>query len=115
MHEQMTGKMCEMMMMGYAMGGSPMVRGATMAAGLAAGSGLVRATLFRNPLVLIAGGIAAGYLFHKYEKEIALALAKASDAGKDFVLKQKESLNDLVAEARQAEADAGTAGKTPQS
>ena len=108
MHEHMAEKVCEMMC------SSPMVRGTTMAAGLAAGSGLVRATLFRNPLFLLVGGIAAGYLLHKYEKEIAIALAKASDAGKDFVLKQKEDLNDLIAEARQAEAEGRSAGKTPQ-
>lgn len=93
--------------------GNPMAQGAMMAAtGFAAGRGLLGAALLRNPLVLLAGGIAAGYLLHKYEKEIVLALSRAAGMGKDFVLHQKENLDDLVAEAHETEAAAG-AGDAP--
>lgn len=105
-------------MMGGMMGnmmGNPMAHGAMMAAtGFAAGRGLLGATLFRNPLLLLAGGIAAGYLLHKYEKEIVLAVTKATGMGKDFVLQQKENLNDLVAEAQETEAQAGQPAEAPQ-
>lgn len=96
-------------MMGSMMN-NPLATGTMMAAtGFAAGRSLVGGALLRNPLVLLAGGIAAGYLLHKYEKEIVLALTKASGMGKDFVLQQKETLNDLVAEARETEAQEGAA------
>lgn len=105
-------------MMGGTMGNmmsSSMVPGAMMAAtGFAAGRGLLGATLFRNPLLLLAGGIAAGYLLHKYEKEIVLAVTKATGMGKDFVLHQKENLNDLVAEAQQTEAQESAPAASPQ-
>lgn len=104
-------------MMGGMMGSmmaNPMAHGAMMAAtGFAAGRGLVGGVLLRNPLVLLAGGLAAGYLLHKYEKEIVVALSKASGMGKDFVLHQQENLNDLVAEAQQTEAQEGAAAATP--
>lgn len=87
----------------------PMTQGAMMAAtGFAAGRGLFGGfsllNPFRNPLLLLAGGIAAGYLLHKYEKEIVAAVSKATGIGKDFVLHQKENLEDLVAEAHEKEA-----------
>ncbi|MCK6396567.1 MAG: hypothetical protein L6Q67_23145, partial [Zoogloea sp.] len=60
-------------MMGGMMG-SPMTQGAMMAAtGFAAGRGLLGGVLLRNPLLLIGAGLVAGYLVHKYEKEIVLA------------------------------------------
>lgn len=91
----------------------PVAQGAMMAAtGFAAGRGLLGGTLLRNPLVLLAGGvaagIAAGFLLHKYEKEVVLALSKATGMGKDFVLQQRENLDDLVAEAKETEAQAAT-------
>lgn len=97
-----------------AMGSSaPVAQGAMMAAtGYAAGRGLIGGTLLRNPLVLLAAGLVAGYYLHKHQDEIILALSKASGMGKDFVLQQKESLADLVEEAREKEGQqAATAGK----
>ena len=104
---QMPGMMGGMM-------SNPMAHGAMMAAtGFAAGRGLVGASLLRNPLLLLAGGIAAGYLLHKYEKEIVLALTKAAGMGKDFALHQQENLNDLVAQAQQTEAQEAKPAAAP--
>ncbi|WIM04805.1 MAG: hypothetical protein OHM77_08835 [Candidatus Nitricoxidivorans perseverans] len=100
---QMSGTMMGNMM------SNPMAHGAVMAAtGFAAGRGILGAALFRNPLLLLAAGVAAGYLLHRYEKEIVLAVTKATGMGKDFVLHQKENLNDLVAEAQATEARQAT-------
>lgn len=88
----------------------PIAQGTMMAASGFAASRLVPPlpglNLLRNPLVLLAGGIAAGYLLHKYEKEIIQFLAKSTGMGKDFVLHQKENLEDLLAEAQEKEAAA---------
>jgi hypothetical protein len=66
--------------------------------------------LLLNPLTVlvvgVAGGVAAGYLLHRYRKEIVLAVSKACSIGKDFALQQKESLADLMEEAREHEAGA---------
>ena len=61
----------------------------------------------------IAGGIAVGYLLHKHEKEVVLAISKAIGMGKDFVMQQRENLDDLVAEAKETEAQAGVAPAEP--
>ena len=95
----------------------PVTKGAMIAAtGYAATRTLVGQGLLRNPLLLlaggIAGGIAAGYLLHKHEKEVVLAISKAIGMGKDFVMQQRENLDDLVAEAKESEAQAATAAAT---
>ncbi|MDP1652629.1 MAG: hypothetical protein Q8L56_07890 [Rhodocyclaceae bacterium] len=79
---------------------NPMTGGAMMAAGgYAAGKGLLDG-LLRNPLVFLAAGVAAGYLLFKYEKEIIETVSKATGMGKDFMLHQKENLDDLIAESQ---------------
>lgn len=65
-------------------------------------------SFIRHPLVLFALGAAAGILAYKYRKEIMGAVSKAGDVGRDFVLQQKESLNDLLEEAREEEAEGST-------
>ena len=107
MNEEMMKQMPRMM-------GHPVAQGAMIAAtGYAATRALVGQSLLRNPLLLlaggIAGGIAAGYLMHKHEKEIVLAISKAIGMGKDFVMQQRENLDDLVAEAQESEAQAAAA------
>ena len=107
MSEEMMKQMPHMMGNGMSMMGHPLAQGAMMAAtGFAAGRGLLGGTLLRNPLVFLAAGLAAGYLLHKYEKEIVAAVSKATGMGKDFALQQKENLEDLVAEAHDKEAKA---------
>jgi hypothetical protein len=106
-HMMSGGGMSEMM--------KPVVTGAGgyLAARAIAGNPLLGA--LRSPLLLLAAGAAAGYFVHKYRREILGALLKASDAGKDFVLQQKESLSDLVAEAKEsgeAQAKAASAADT---
>ena len=78
------------------------------ATGFAAGRGLFGG-LLRNPLVLLVAGMAAGYYLHKHKDEVVLALSKASGMGKDFLLQQKESLADLVEEAKEQEAQSASA------
>jgi hypothetical protein len=87
-------------MMGHTM--SPVAGGVIATTGYLAGRGLLGG-VFANPVVMFAAGLAAGYFLHKYEKEIVLAVTKATGAGKDFILQQKESLEDLIEEARESE------------
>lgn len=98
-------------MMGHLMA-HPMSTGAMMAAGgVAAGKGLLGG-LFRNPLVMLAAGVAAGYLLFRYQKEIVETASKLSGMGKDFVLQQKENLEDLLAEAKEKAPEAAPAAPT---
>ena len=108
----------EMMKEGASMMSHPVAKGAMMAAtGYAATRAVVSHGLLRNPLMLlaggIAGGIAVGYLLHKHEKEVVLAISKAIGMGKDFVMQQRENLDDLVAEAKESEAQAAPAAAEP--
>lgn len=79
-------------------------------AGYVAGRGGV-SRLFSHPLLMLAAGAAIGYYGYKYRKEIVAAVSKATDMGKDFVLEQKESLSDVVEEAREAEEEAPVKAK----
>lgn len=111
MNEEMMKQMSHTMGQGAGMMSHPVAKGAMVAAtGYAATRALVGQGLLRNPLLLlaggIAGGIAVGYLLHKHEKEIVLAVSKAIGMGKDFVMQQRENLDDLVAEAKETEAQA---------
>lgn len=104
--EEMMKKMPHMMSNATHAMATPLAKGAMMAAsGFAAGRGLLGFSLLRNPLTLLAAGVAvgvtAGFLLHKYEKEVIEGLSKLSGMGKDFALHQKENLNDLMAEAQE--------------
>jgi len=46
-------------------------------------------------------GITAGYLTHKYRKEIISITSKTAEQSKDFVLRQKENLRGLIAETQE--------------
>ena len=71
--------------------------------------------LLRSPLLLLAAGAAAGYFGYKYRKEIAQAVVKMTDMGKDFAAQQKENLDDLIAEAKDSNEAEGkaAAGEPP--
>ena len=118
MNEEMMKHGAGMMGTGAGMMSHPVAKGAMMAAtGYAATRTLVGHGLLRNPLMLlaggIAGGIAVGYLLHKHEKEVVLAISKAIGMGKDFVMQQRENLDDLMAEAKETEAQAAAAPASP--
>jgi hypothetical protein len=63
--------------------------------------GKVMSKLVRNPVVVFGLGVVAGYFVYKYRKEIISSTNKAVEASKDFVLQQKENLEDIVAEAKE--------------
>jgi len=55
--------------------------------------------VFSHPLVLFGLGVAVGYTIHKYRKEIIHSANRAAEQGKDFVLQQRENLEDLLGES----------------
>ena len=67
----------------------------------------VMTTLAKHPVIMLSLGIAAGYLAHKYRKEIISITSKTAGQSKDFVLRQKENLKDLIAEAQEDTAEEG--------
>jgi len=58
----------------------------------------VMSALAKQPLVMFSLGIVAGYLTHKYRKEIISVTSKTAEQSKEFVLRQKENLRRLCAE-----------------
>ena len=56
----------------------------------------------RHPVITFSLGVAAGYFIHKYRKEIIEAATDATEKSKEFVLQQKESLADILAETKEA-------------
>ncbi|MEI6270255.1 MAG: hypothetical protein WCP01_15365 [Methylococcaceae bacterium] len=60
----------------------------------------VMSLLGRHPLVVFGLGITAGYLTHKYRKEIISITSKTTEQSRDFVLRQKENLKELLAESQ---------------
>jgi hypothetical protein len=76
---------------------------ATGAAVITAGSHTGRTLMgriFKHPVVLFGLGVAVGYTIHKYRKEIILAANDAAEKSKDFVLQQRESLEDILEEGK---------------
>ena len=111
MNEEMMKHGAGMMGTGAGMMSHPVAKGAMIAAtGYTAGRAMLPAML-RNPLLLlaggIAGGVAVGYLLHKHEKDVVRFVSRAMGMGKDFVAQQRENLDDLIAEAREGEPAAG--------
>jgi len=64
--------------------------------------------LIRNPFVILGVGFAAGYFTHKYRKEIIATASGAVEQSKDFVLRQKENLADLLAENEEEAEQSGS-------
>jgi hypothetical protein len=115
--EGMSGMMGEMMkqgMMGQAANFTPaaasfhnLAKGAAASGAAATASSTTGRSfvgkLLRHPLVLFGLGVAVGYAIHKYRKEIIDSASRAAETSKDFVLQQRENLEDLVAETQQPE------------
>ncbi|MCF7969819.1 MAG: hypothetical protein K9L22_01465 [Methylococcaceae bacterium] len=59
--------------------------------------------IVKHPLLLVGIGMVAGYYAHKHRKDIIASVNSVTGKGKDFVLQQKENLEDLVAESKEAQ------------
>lgn len=63
--------------------------------------GKIMSNIAKHPVLVFGLGIAAGYIAYKYRKDIIASATKVVDSGKDFVLQQKENLEDIVAETKE--------------
>ncbi len=73
----------------------------TVASAILETSGKFMSKLVKSPVMVFGLGVVAGYFVYKYRKEIIANTNKAVDASKDFILQQKENLEDIVAEAKE--------------
>lgn len=80
--------------------GKQIMKGSMASASVKSG-GKLMSKLAKHPVLVFGLGVAAGYVVYKYRKEIVASVSKATDAGKDFVLQQKENLEDIVAETKE--------------
>ena len=80
-------------------------KGTALSVGIKAGRHLV-STISKKPWLMIGIGFAAGYMVHKHRKGIIESANSVAGKGKDFVLNQKENLEDLVAERQEKSDDA---------
>jgi hypothetical protein len=62
-----------------------------------AGRGII-VSATRKPVIMFGLGVVTGYFVHKYRKEIVSASHKTFEESRDFVLRQKENLQDRLAE-----------------
>ncbi|WP_026223542.1 hypothetical protein [Methylosarcina fibrata] len=76
------------------------VKGAVTSAAVMKGGKWV-SKLTKHPALVFGLGVVAGVLVYKYRKEIIAGATKVVDTGKDFVLQQKENLEDMVAETKE--------------
>ena len=76
--------------------------GAVVTAGTGAGRSLA-GKLIKHPLAWFGLGVAVGYAVHKYRKEIIQSANRAAERSKDFVLQQRENLEDIVAQGGEAD------------
>lgn len=73
----------------------------TMASATAKTGGKLVSKIVKHPVLIFGMGVVAGYLVYKYRKEIISSSTRVVGAGKDFVLNQKENLEDIVAENKE--------------
>lgn len=73
----------------------------TLANATVSTGGKLMTTAAKHPVLVFSLGIVAGYFVYKYRKEIISSATKTFDTGKDFILHQKESLEDIVTEAKE--------------
>ena len=60
-------------------------------------------TISRHPIVVVGLGIVAGYLTHKYRKELLTITSKTAEQSKDFILQQKQNIKDLIVDVKESE------------
>lgn len=93
---------------GHSTKGELVVKGVATAVAASAiiqtGQGVVK-SLAKQPLVLFGLGIVAGFFTHKYRKEIIAITSKTAEQSKDFIVRQKEGLKDMLAETQDPEID----------
>lgn len=80
--------------------GKQVVQGTVASATVHTGAKLMK-NIAKHPALVFGLGVVTGYLIYKYRKEIISSTTKVVDAGKDFVLQQKENLEDIVAETKE--------------
>lgn len=80
--------------------GKELAKAASATATVHTGAQLM-SNIAKHPALVFGLGVLTGYLVYKYRKDIISCATKAVDAGKDFVLEQKESLADIVAETKE--------------
>ncbi len=80
---------------------SKQVMAGTLATATVSTGGKLMTKASKHPILVFGLGMVAGFLVYKYRKEIIASASKTIDAGKDFVLHQKENLEDIVAEAKE--------------
>lgn len=78
------------------------VMAGTLATATVNTGGKIMSKISKHPVLVFGLGMIAGYVVYKYRKEIIANATKTIDAGKDFILHQKENLEDIVAEAKEA-------------
>jgi hypothetical protein len=104
--------MMQQMPAGHMMAGMPKHTGmaamgtAAVAAATPQGRGFM-GFLARHPLVVFGLGVAVGYMAHKYRKEI---IQSAGSLTGDFSRRQRETLDDLVAECPECPGDEPSEG-----
>jgi len=80
--------------------GGHIARGAVVSAGAKTG-GSVMKRLARHPLLMFGLGVVAGVVVYKYRKQIIASAVEVGEKGRDFVLQQKENLEDIVASTQE--------------
>lgn len=76
------------------------VNGAIVASTVHTGSKLM-SNVAKHPVLVFGLGLVTGFFIYKYRKEIISSTTSVVDAGKDFVLQQRENLEDIVAENKE--------------
>lgn len=62
-------------------------------------------TLTKNPLFVFGMGLAVGYFASKYRKEILSVSRQTVRQGRDFVLRQRDNLKEIVEECQEKPAE----------
>jgi len=77
------------------------VMAGTLATATVSTGGKLMTKASKHPILVFGLGMVAGFFVYKYRKDIIAGATKTIDASKDFVLHQKENLEDIVAEAKE--------------